>query len=135
MKGSGVLTGRSGSIGKFTYIEGEYWPHNTALYVKDFHGNSPKYIFYLFHTVDFKRHKSGVSVPTLNRNFIHEELVGVAKKDEQDEIVKILNKVDEKISWEENKNGTLSSLFKSMLQLFMTGQVRVKDIDFGEIHV
>jgi type I restriction enzyme S subunit len=35
----GVVTGRSGTIGKAFYIEERFWAHNTALYVKDFKGN------------------------------------------------------------------------------------------------
>ena len=33
VKGPGVITGRSGTIGKIQYIESDYWPHNTALWV------------------------------------------------------------------------------------------------------
>ena len=36
--GPGVITGRSGSIGIVYYSETAYWPLNTTLYVKDFHG-------------------------------------------------------------------------------------------------
>ncbi|SEM41675.1 type I restriction enzyme, S subunit [Syntrophus gentianae] len=44
IKGPGVTTGRSGSIGSVFYIEEDYWPLNTALYVKEFHGNDPKFV-------------------------------------------------------------------------------------------
>ena len=43
-KGPGVVTGRSGTIGKVTYVESDYWPHNTSLWVTDFKGNNPKYV-------------------------------------------------------------------------------------------
>src|SRR5687768_5300922 len=33
--GPGVLVGRSGSVGKVTWIVDDYWPLNTALWVKD----------------------------------------------------------------------------------------------------
>jgi type I restriction enzyme, S subunit len=41
-KGPGVVTGRSGTIGKLHYIEDNYWPHNTTLWVTNFHGNNEK---------------------------------------------------------------------------------------------
>ena len=45
----GLITGRSGTIGKFTYIEdGYYWPHNTSLWVTNFYDNNPKFIYYLY---------------------------------------------------------------------------------------
>ena len=40
--GPGVVTGRSGTIGKVTFVEDDYWPHNTALWVTDFKNNMPK---------------------------------------------------------------------------------------------
>jgi type I restriction enzyme S subunit len=35
-KAPGVVTGRSGTIGNVFYIDKDFWPHNTTLYVKDF---------------------------------------------------------------------------------------------------
>lgn len=52
--------------------------------------------------------------------------------DEQKEIAHILSSVDKKLSQAESRKQALQALFKSMLQLLMTGQVRVKDIYFGE---
>ncbi|MDD1438505.1 restriction endonuclease subunit S, partial [Dolichospermum sp. ST_sed10] len=71
----GVVTGRSGSIGSVFFITEDFWPLNTTLYVKDFHGNDPRFIFYLLNKFDLKRFASGVGVPTLNRNSVHSELV------------------------------------------------------------
>ena len=42
----GVVTGRSGSLGLVQYSEQPFWPHNTALWVKDFKGNSPQFVYY-----------------------------------------------------------------------------------------
>jgi len=129
-QGPGVITGRSGSIGKITYIEGSYWPHNTALYVKDFHDNEPLFVYYLLHRLDFNKYKTGVSVPTLNRNFIHAALLPVPPKKEQEEIANILLSIDKKISQAESKKQTLQNLFKTMLNQLMRGKIRVKDFDF-----
>ena len=35
-QGPGVVTGRSGTIGKVHFVEGDYWPHNTSLWVTSF---------------------------------------------------------------------------------------------------
>ncbi len=43
----GIVTGRYGTIGEVLYVEVDFWPLNTTLYVKDFKGNYPKYLFYL----------------------------------------------------------------------------------------
>ena len=39
VKGPGVVTGRSGTIGSLHYIEQNFWPHNTSLWVTSFNGN------------------------------------------------------------------------------------------------
>jgi type I restriction enzyme S subunit len=125
--GPGVVTGRSGSIGNYTYVEENYWPHNTGLYVKDFHGNNPKFIYYLFHLVDFRKYATGVSVPTLNRNCIHSAIVAIPPQPEQVQIARMLSTVDNKIQSEEKHKEALQTLFKTMLHNLMTGKVRVKE--------
>lgn len=134
-EGPGVVTGRSGSIGKLTYIEGKHWAHNTGLYVKNFNGNHPKFVFYLLHTLDFKRYATGVSVPTLNRNFIHMALLPVPPLPEQKRIVEILNTMDSKIESEVNRKSVLQQLFKTMLSKLMSGKIRVNDLDLGDYDV
>ncbi len=92
VRGPGVVTGRSGSIGNVFYVEDSFWPLNTALYVKDFHGNDPRYIFYLLQFFDLGRFASGAGVPTLNRNHVHDEAVWIATDlDEQKRIVAVLD--------------------------------------------
>lgn len=55
VNGPGVVTGRSGTIGKLQYIEDNYWPHNTTLWVTNFYGNNPKYIYYLYQNLEIGR--------------------------------------------------------------------------------
>lgn len=90
--GPGVVTGRSGSIGGVFFVEEGFWPLNTTLYIKDFHGNDQRFIFYLLKSLDLSRFSSGAGVPTLNRNHVHDETVFVPKSiDEQRRIVTILD--------------------------------------------
>lgn len=90
VRGPGVVTGRSGSIGNVFFIEEDFWPLNTVLYVKDFHGNCPRFVFRLLENFDLERFATGSGVPTLNRNFVHDELVNVPPLPEQQRIVGIL---------------------------------------------
>ncbi len=56
-RGPGVVLGRSGaSFGQAHYCEADFWPHNTALYVTDFRGNHPLFVYYLLNSIDFSRH-------------------------------------------------------------------------------
>lgn len=69
--GPGVAIGRSGaSIGKATFVLEPYWPLNTCLYVTDFRGNDPRWVYHLLDLIDFSGYNSGSAQPSLNRNFL-----------------------------------------------------------------
>lgn len=76
VKGPGVVTGRSGTIGSLHYIEQNYWPHNTSLWVTSFNGNEPRFVYWLYASIGLERFGSGSGVPTLNRNDVHDLRVG-----------------------------------------------------------
>jgi len=77
-KANGVITGRSGTIGKVHFIEKDYWPHNTSLFVKDFKGNDPKFIFYLLQTIDLKSlAENNTAVPSLDRKNAYKLIVEI----------------------------------------------------------
>jgi type I restriction enzyme S subunit len=95
VRGPGVVTGRSGSIGNVFFVEEDFWPLNTVLYVKNFHGNDPRFVFHLLKQFDLQRFASGTGVPTLNRNFVHDELVSIPPLPEQRRIVRILDEAFE----------------------------------------
>ena len=92
--GPGVITGRSGTIGKVHYSEGDYWPLNTSLYVTSFHGNDPRWVFYMLKAFRLERFSEGAGVPTLNRNLVHDELIPLPPLAEQQRIAAILDKAD-----------------------------------------
>lgn len=71
-KAPGVVTGRYGTIGQVFLVATDYWPLNTTLYVRDFHGNDPNFISHLLRTVDFHSHSGKSGVPGVNRNDLHE---------------------------------------------------------------
>lgn len=88
-KGPGVVTGRSGTIGKVHFIDYEYyWPHNTALFVRDFKGNDKKFLMYLLQSVDLKSLGDNVAaVPSLDRKNAYRILVPLPPLDVQRRIV------------------------------------------------
>ncbi|MHB1078219.1 MAG: restriction endonuclease subunit S [Prosthecobacter sp.] len=118
--GPGVATGRSGSIGNVFFIEEDFWPLNTVLYVKDFHGNEPRFVFHLLKNFDLKRFATGAGVPTLNRNFVHDELVNVPPLAEQQRLVGLLDEAFEGLATTQaNAEKNLQNaraLFESHLQ-------------------
>ena len=111
----GLITGRSGTIGKFTYIEdGYYWPHNTSLWVTNFYDNNPKFIYYLYQTIRIGQYSTGSGVPTLNRNNVHRHQTFIPKLEEQKKIATFLSLLDERIATQSKIIDKLQSLIKGL---------------------
>lgn len=70
-EGPGVIIGRKGSLGTVFFVADRYWPHDTTLWVKDFHGNDPRFCYYFLKGMGFQQYDVGAANPTLNRNHIH----------------------------------------------------------------
>ena len=71
VKAPGIVTGRSGTIGDVIYVQEDFWPLNTALWVKELPKSEPLYAYYVLSSLDLNQFNSGAAVPTLNRNDIH----------------------------------------------------------------
>jgi len=67
----GVVTGRSGTLGEVQYVAEDYWPLNTALWVKEFKRVTPLFALFLLREMDLKQFNGGASVPTLDRKSVH----------------------------------------------------------------
>ena len=67
----GVVTGRSGTLGEVQYVAEDYWPLNTALWVKEFRRVTPLFALFLLREMDLKQFNGGASVPTLDRKSVH----------------------------------------------------------------
>ncbi len=126
VKGPGVVTGRSGTIGKVTFVEKDFWPHNTSLWVTSFKGNDPKFVFYLYTRIGLERFATGSGVPTLNRNDVHSFKVKIPlNKDEQETIAQILIDLDAEIEALERKLAKYKQIKQGMMQSLLTGKVRL----------
>lgn len=97
VKAPGVVTGRSGTIGKVTFVSTNYWPHNTSLWVTDFQGNYPEFIYHFYKYYDLSRFGAGSGVPTLNRNDVHSQIESFPSLPEQTKIANFLTVIDTKI--------------------------------------
>ncbi len=134
--GPGITVGRSGSAGKVTYYEEDFWPHNTALYVKDFHGNDPLFTRYFLGHLDLSRFKTGASVPTLDRNSFKMLPVVVPPLPEQKKIAHILSTVQRAIEDQERIIQTTTELKKALMHKLFSEGLRnepQKQTDYGLI--
>ena len=112
----GIVTGRSGSIGKVYVTEKEYWPLNTTLFSKELHGNNPIFLKYLLEAFKLERFNNGTGVPTLNRNIVHKEDIIYVPLSLQNEFADFVAQVDKSQLAIQKSLDELETLKKSLMQ-------------------
>ena len=116
--GENVITGRYGTIGNVYYYNGKCWPLNTSLYVKDFKGNIPKYIYYFLKNTLKLYQVNGndkSAVPGIDRKIIHEMCVPFHEDtDYQKDICSVLNCLDHKITTNSNICSEMEAMAKTI---------------------
>ncbi|MDD5284642.1 MAG: restriction endonuclease subunit S, partial [Desulfuromonadaceae bacterium] len=121
----GVVIGRKGTLGKVFYLETDFWPHDTTLWIKDFKGNNPRFVYYFFTGLDVKHLDSGTANPALNRNLVHPIEVNWPPVSKQGAIVKTLDALSAETQHLESiyqqKLAALEALKKSLLDRAFTG--------------
>lgn len=127
VKAPGIVTGRSGSLGNVYFVNKNFWPLNTTLWIKDFYNNDVKFVYYFLKTFPFKKYNSGSGVPTLNRNHIHPiSIIFPQDNDEQKSIAAILTSFDDKIELLQAQNKTLEELAQTIFKEWF-GKYKVGD--------
>ncbi len=114
--GPGVVTGRYGTLGQVYYIQDDFWPLNTTLYVRDFKGNNPRFISYLLRSIDFFAYSDKAAVPGVNRNHLHTAPVRIPPLDEQRRIAHILGTLDDKIELNRRMGQTLEAMAQALFK-------------------
>lgn len=125
VKGPGILTGRSGTLGVVHYVEGDYWPHNTALWVKSFKKVTPLFALYLLRNLKLGQLNGGVSVPTLDRKVVHHIPILVPSKKLIEEFDNIISDSQEFMSNISQQNLNLIKARDLLLPRLMNGVIPV----------
>lgn len=126
VKSPGVVTGRYGTIGKVFFITQDFWPLNTTLYVRDFHGNDPLFVSYLLRTIDFHTHSEKSGVPGVNRNDLHELAISVPRsRPEQNVIAAALYDTDAFIESLEQLLAKKRQIKQGAMQELLSGERRL----------
>jgi type I restriction enzyme S subunit len=124
VKGPGLVIGRKGTLGSVHFIRSNYWPHDTTLWVKDFKGNTPRFLNYFLQTLKLENFDVGASNPTLNRNHVHKIKVIFPKTvDTQKKIAAVLSAYDELI---ENNRRHIALLEKLAEEIYREWFVRLR---------
>lgn len=116
--GPGVVLGRKGVVGSVWFVRSDYWPHDTTLWVKDFHGNDRRFVYYFFKWMAprIARMDVGSANPTLNRNHVHPIRIRWPPLSEQRAIAHILGTLDDKIELNRRMGETLEAMVRALFK-------------------
>jgi type I restriction enzyme S subunit len=133
-----LITGRSGGVGNIHYLDvAEYWPHNTVLFVKDFCGNYPKYLYYYFLQFNFRGFSASTTIPTLDRKQLFNETVYLPPLAEQHRIVakieELFSSLDKGIEDLKTAQQQLKVYRQAVLKWAFEGKLTNRNVVDGEV--
>ncbi len=124
-----ITTGRSGSLGTVLFSHQKAWPLNTALFVKNFYGNSPYLVFYTLKILKLESFNAGAGVPSLNRNHLRGIKIKVPSKEIQNQFDKIISDIfNQKVVLEES-NSILEKTRNLLLPRLISGKLSIKQAE------
>lgn len=128
VRGPGVCTGRSGVLGNVYFVNDDFWPLNTSLWIKSFTNSTPLYAYHILREIDLAGFNAGSAVPTLNRNHIH----GLPITKPPMENIQAFDQISilfyHKIQANDAEIRTLAETRDYLLPRLMSGEVRVQDV-------
>lgn len=125
VRGPGVVTGRSGTIGRVWLLDQDFWPLNTTLYVKDFKGNDPLFVRHLLANMELERFAGGSTVPSLNRNVLDHESVYVPSVAEQATISRLLDSVETEVKNALRLAAQISVVRQHLMTSLLSGEHKI----------
>ena len=131
----GVVTGRYGTIGEVFFLNEPYWPLNTTLYIDDFKGNDPLFIYYFLKSFDFEKFNDKSTIPGINRNHLYREVVKIPSLDEQKRIASILSSLDDMIDLLNRENATLEAMTETLFRQWFIEEAKEdwEEVALGDV--
>ena len=127
----GVVMGRYGSTDAVFYVEQDFWPHNTSLFVTDFHGNEQKWCYYLLGTITKADQAGKSAVPGIDRKDLFQVIVPVPPLEEQREGVRTIEaamaNLADAIATTEREVGLMHEYRTRLIADVVTGKFDVRE--------
>lgn len=128
--GETVCIGRKGTINKPIFYRGKIWTVDTLFYTYDFINTSPKYLYYLFDTIDWLSYNEATGVPSLSKANIERISVYLPHNiAEQSAIANVLTTMDNEIESLEEERDKYIQVKEGMMQKLLTGQIRLVETE------
>ena len=127
--GESVFIGRKGTINKPLYYNGKFWTVDTLFYTHSFVNVLPKFVYYLFQTINWLKYNEASGVPSLSKATIEKIKVCIPSMDEQDKLSNLLFLLDKRIEVQNKIIEKLETLIKGIRHNIFK-QLR-KDVGFN----
>ena len=115
-EGESVCIGRKGTIDKPMFLDGKFWTVDTLFYTHSFKDSIPKFIFYIFQTINWKLYNEASGVPSLSKSTIEKIDFLFPSINEQTKIANFLTSIDTKISQTGQQLEATKQFKKALLQ-------------------
>lgn len=129
VEGPGVVTGRSGKLGIVSFVQSDFWPLNTTLWLKNYNYSNPYHAYFFLKTLDLENYNSGSAVPSLNRNNVHNLQQVISPKSVLNKFKDLVRSNFDKIDLNNSQSITLSELRDTLLPKLMSGELRIADAE------
>lgn len=126
-EGETVCIGRKGTINEPIYHNGKIWTVDTLFYTYNFTNSYPKFIYYLFQTIDWLMYNEATGIPSLSKANIYQIHVSIPTLSEQTAIATLLSDMDKEIEELEAKQAKYEQIKQGMMQQLLTGKIRLID--------
>lgn len=130
-----VCIWRKWTIDKPRFLTWKFWTVDTLFYTYSFVESLPKYVFYIFNTINWQEYNEASWVPSLSKNTLNNIKLFLPSLPEQQKIASFLSSVDEKIEKIKEKKKNLEEYKKWVMQKIFSQEIRFKDEnqkEFGE---
>ncbi|MEM3828983.1 MAG: restriction endonuclease subunit S, partial [Conexivisphaerales archaeon] len=107
---------------------GRIWISDNAIYSESYHKSEiyPPYLLYLLKSKKLAQFASKTTHPIITQTFLKNLLIQLPELTEQQKIADILSTVDKKLEIERNEKAKLERIKQGLMDLLLTGKVRVK---------
>ena len=114
--GETVCIGRKGTIDKPMFFSGKIWTVDTLFYTHSFKNSVPKYIYFVFQFINWKKYNEASGVPSLSKSTIESIELNLPSLKEQIKIANFLSSLDSKLLHVSQQLEATKQFKKALLQ-------------------
>jgi type I restriction enzyme S subunit len=124
-----VLIGRKGTLDRPQYQDQPFWTVDTLFYTEIAKIADPRFLYYVFQTIDWRLMSEASGVPSLNASRIESVKVALPELTEQIAIRQVLADADAEVDVLKHRLAKSRAIKEGMAQQLLTGRIRLPDLE------